>query len=138
MDTPGSLEPPPGLRVLVIEDNPDTAETTAMVLRLHGHEVQLAPDGTTALRLAQEQLPDAVLIDIGLPGMSGWEVAGHLKAVKGPGGKRPFLIAVTGYGGDDDRRRSLEAGMDAHLLKPADPEELRQLLLRFQESIRSN
>ncbi len=136
MDSPESPDHPRGLRVLVIEDNPDTAEMTEMVLRLHGHEAQLAPDGPTALRLARERLPDVVLLDIGLPGMNGWEVAGHLKAMRGPEDNRPFLVAVTGYGGDGDRRRSMEAGFDAHLLKPADPEELHRLLLRFQESIR--
>jgi CheY-like chemotaxis protein len=136
MDSPEDIQAQRGLRVLVIDDCADTVETMAMVLCLYGHEVRTAADGPTALRLAQEQMPDVVLLDIGLPGMDGWEVASRLKALKGPGGKAPVLIMVSGYGQEVDLRRSEDRGIDHHLIKPADMEELQQLQVHFQESIR--
>jgi two-component system, OmpR family, response regulator len=119
-----------GLHVLVVEDDPDTAESTALLLRLYGHQVQTAPDGPSALRAAQVAPPDVVLLDLGLPGMDGWKVAKRLGEQAGK--KQPLLIAVTGYGREADQRRSLEAGIHLHLLKPVDPDFLRKLLLRFQ------
>jgi CheY-like chemotaxis protein len=119
---------PPGLHVLIVEDNPDTAETLALVIGLYGHETRVAPNGWTALDLAGERLPDAVLLDIGLPGMDGWEVARRLRARAGPA--RLLLVAVTAYGAPEDVRRSREAGIDVHLVKPVAPEEIDGVLCR--------
>jgi CheY-like chemotaxis protein len=124
---------PSKLRVLVVEDHADSAETLAVLLRLHGHEVDVAPDGPTALRIAAQNPPDVALLDIGLPGMDGFEVARRLQ--EQVAGKMPLLVAVTGYGQEEHRRRSKQAGIDLHLLKPVDPEELKQLLARFKTII---
>jgi CheY-like chemotaxis protein len=124
---------PSKLRVLVVEDHADTAESVAVLLRLHGHEVDVAPDGPAALRIAAQNPPDVALLDIGLPGMNGFEVARRLQ--EQPAGKKPLLVAVTGYGREEDRRRSEQAGIDLHLLKPVDPEQLKKLLARFKTLI---
>src|SRR5215471_8698544 len=107
---------PPHLRVLVVEKNADTAATCEVLLQLQGLEVQTAPDGPKALVAAQTFHPDVVLLDIGMPGMDGWEVARQLQAACT--GQPPFLIAITGYGRQEDRRKSEEAGINLHLLKP--------------------
>jgi CheY-like chemotaxis protein len=124
----------PTLRILIVEDNGDAAEILAMLLRMHGHEVEIAQDGSTALRIAASKPPDVALLDIGLPGgMSGYEVARRLQEQKTE--KPPLLIAITGFGQEEDRRRSGEAGIHFHLLKPADGEELNDLLQRFKTII---
>ena len=115
-------------RVLVVDDNVDAADSLAVLVRLHGHEVRIANDGHTALETAQDFRPEVVLLDIGLPGMNGYEVARRLRA--GADGNRLLLAAVTGYGHAEDRSRSRQAGIDHHLVKPIDPEALRQLLCR--------
>jgi signal transduction histidine kinase len=126
-DAPAVVAPADqGLRVLVVDDQADNAESLACLLRLHGHEVWVASDGPAALELARRQLPQAVLLDIGLPGMSGYEVALHLR--QQPGMETVLLIAVTGYGRDEDRRRTRAAGFDHHLVKPVGPEEIHLLL----------
>jgi len=118
--------PAPSLRrVLVVDDNTDSAETMAEMLKLWGHEVQMAHDGPGALEAARAQPPDAVLLDVGLPVMDGYETARRLRQ-EGLGGK--LLVAVTGYGGAEDRRRAAEAGFDRHLTKPVSPEALRAIL----------
>jgi CheY-like chemotaxis protein len=122
-----------GLRVLVVEDQADTAATLALLLRMAGHEVQVAPDGPAAVREVQIASPDVVLLDIGLPGMSGWEVARWV--TEQPAEKRPLLVAITGYGRDEDRKRSEEAGIDLHLVKPVNPDELLRLLRRFSQVV---
>jgi CheY-like chemotaxis protein len=122
-----------GMSVLIVEDHEDTASSTAMLLRLCGYEVQVAPDGHAAVRAAEASAPDVVLLDIGLPGMDGYEVARWIK--RQPGNKRPLLVAVTGRSQDEDRRRAAEVGIDLHLVKPVDPEQLRRLLERFQRII---
>jgi CheY-like chemotaxis protein len=123
-----------GLRVLVVEDNEDSAASMAMLLRLGGHEVQVAPNGPAAMEAARDGLPDVVvLLDIGLPGMDGHTVARWMG--EQPGEKRPLLIAVTEHGQGADRRHSAEAGIDLHLVKPVDPERLQTLLGRFQAII---
>ncbi len=113
-------------RVLVIDDNRDAAEIMTVLLELWGHEVRIAYDGPDALGVAAEFRPDAALLDIGLPGMSGFEVAQRLREL--PGWDRVMLVAVTGYGQDEDRRRSREAGFDHHLTKPVEPARLQDLL----------
>jgi two-component system OmpR family response regulator len=124
----------PGLRVLVVEDYPDAATSTALLLKLFGHEVDVAGDGPTALRAAAAFPPDVVLLDIGLPGMDGYEVARRLGGQ--PMARRPFFIAISGHRQPADRRREVEAGIDMHLLKPVDPDQLRLLLQRFLHILR--
>ncbi len=103
-------------RILVVEDHLDSAELIAELLRDQGHEVFLAHDATAALRIADEQRPCLVLLDIGLPGVDGYEVARRLRAAGVP--RR--IIALTGYARERDRQLALEAGIDDHLVKPID------------------
>ncbi len=113
-------------RILVVDDNKDSADTLAMLLRVAGHEVHAAHSGSTALEAARTFIPNVVLLDIGLPGMDGLEVARHLR-----GDLRlseTLLVAVTGYGHDEDRRRSQDAGFNAHLVKPVDLAALNKVL----------
>ncbi len=110
------------VRVLVVDDNIDSAESLAMLLKLWGHEVRTAYEGRSALTMARGGWPDVVLLDIGLPEMDGNEVARRLREEHGPA--RPRLVAVTGYGQQEDRLRSRQAGFDHHIVKPVDPEEL--------------
>jgi PAS domain S-box-containing protein len=119
-------EAPSVRRVLVVDDNQDAANSMARVLEFFGHEVYCAYDGPAALAAAAEQLPEVVVLDIGLPGMDGYEVARRLRA--DARFARIPLIAVTGYGQEEDRARSREAGFDEHLAKPADPDVLRRLI----------
>ena len=119
-----SLPVPLFRRVLVVDDNADSAETMAEILKRWGHEVQMAYDGPGALEAARAQQPDAVLLDLGLPVMDGFETARRLRQ-EGLGGK---IVAVTGFGAIEDRRRAAEAGFDTHLTKPVSPEALRQVL----------
>jgi CheY-like chemotaxis protein len=113
-------------RVLVVEDNLDAAATLSDLLEIWGHEVRSVHDGPSALDAAAAFHPDAVLLDIGLPGLDGYEVARRLRGRAAEDGL--LLIAITGYGKDEDRARSRQAGFDHHLVKPADLGELRRLL----------
>lgn len=113
-------------RVLVADDNHDSAESLGMLLELEGHEVQLAYDGQQALDAAASFLPDVMLLDIGLPKMDGFEVATRLRQDRSY--DRMLLVAVTGYGTDSDRERARAAGFDHHLVKPVDPRALRELV----------
>jgi CheY-like chemotaxis protein len=122
------------LRVLVVEDDALTALTWVRLLGSLGHEVEVAADGPAAVRAAEARPPDLVLLDIGLPGMSGYEVARQLRQL--PGDSRPLLVAVTGFGEHADRLHSYEVGIDLHLVKPVGVEELRTFLDRF-ETIRA-
>jgi PAS domain S-box-containing protein len=119
---------PPGAprRVLVVEDNVDSATALAELLRLWGHEVRVAHDGVTGLEEARAFAPDLVLLDIGLPGMDGYEVALALRAA--PAFAATRLVALTGYGQERDHLRSREVGIDRHVTKPIDLAELRELL----------
>jgi signal transduction histidine kinase/ActR/RegA family two-component response regulator len=112
-------------RVLVVEDNADAAESLADLLRTFRHDVQVARDGPGAVRMVRANRPEVVLCDIGLPGMSGYEVA---QALRNGGGRRMQLIAVTGYARPDDVKSAIEAGFDAHVAKPFDPREIERLL----------
>jgi len=113
------------LRVLVIEDNDDTREMLGILLRAEGHEVFEAGDGPSAIRAVRDFQPDAAIVDVGLPGMNGYEVARQIRAMDG---KRIRLVAVTGYGGPEDRHRSRQAGFDLHITKPVDPSKLIDLI----------
>jgi two-component system, OmpR family, response regulator len=119
-----------GLHILIVEDDRDNARSLSLLLQTAGHLVEVAADGPAALRSACACPPDVVLLDIGLPGMDGYEVARRL--VRRWGEQRPFLVAVTGYGHAAARRRSAAAGIDMHLVKPADPDGLLRLLREFQ------
>ena len=112
------------LRILVVDDNEDAALSLAMIL--DAHEVRTANSGETAISIARDFRPDAVLLDIGLPDMSGYEVAEHLKRLEG--NPRPLLIALTGYGQPADKARTRDAGFDHHLVKPARPADILNLL----------
>lgn len=112
--------------VLVVEDNADSRVMLGELLRLWGHWPNLAADGHAGVEAAQRMLPDIALVDIGLPGIDGYEVARQIRAL--PGSASTYLVALTGYGQPDDRRRCLEAGFDAHLIKPVKMEELLRVL----------
>jgi CheY-like chemotaxis protein len=109
-----------------VDDNRDAAETLAQYLALMGHDVAVEFDGATALGAFERRRPEVVVMDIGMPGLNGYDVARRLRRL--PGGDRVLLIAMTGYGQDEDRRRSREAGFDYHLTKPVDPAALQALL----------
>ena len=117
-------------RLLVVDDNRDAAESMSMLLQMWGHEVAFAYDGPSALETAEQWQPEAVFLDIGLPGMDGYEVAARLRAL--PQAKGAVLIAITGYGQEDDRLRSRRAGIDHHLVKPVAPDALRDLIDSLQ------
>jgi len=113
-------------RILVVDDNVDAAQTLQDLLELWGHEVRVAYEGEAALEIAAGYLPEVLLLDIGLPGLDGYEVARRLRGE--PRFRNTLLIALTGYGQADDRRRSRAAGFDAHLVKPVNPDELRVIV----------
>jgi PAS domain S-box-containing protein len=112
--------------VLVVDDNQDSAESMATLLRLSGHEVGTAHDGPAALSYAADRRPEIVLLDIGLPGMTGYEVAKKIRAL--PGLARVRLVAMTGYGQEEDRRRASDAGFDSHFVKPLDVDDLAHVI----------
>lgn len=122
----GPSPQPTTLRILVVDDNVDSADSMALLLSLDGHEVRTAFDGPGALAEAADFQPQAVLLDIGLPGMDGYEVARRMRELAGL--RDVLMIAITGYGQEDDRTRSKAAGFDHHLVKPVDPETLSRLL----------
>jgi CheY-like chemotaxis protein len=115
------------LQILVADDSVDAATSLGMLLELHGHEVRISHDGAAAVAAVAEARPDVVLLDIGMPRMNGYEAARHIRAM--PGGDSIRLVAVTGWGQAEDRRRTREAGFDAHVTKPVAFEELQQLLV---------
>jgi two-component system CheB/CheR fusion protein len=118
--------PAAGRRVLIADDNKDAADSLAMLLEIDGHEVRVAHGGRAALALAQAFRPDVVLLDLGMPDLSGYEVAAALR--QEPWGRGIRLVALTGWGQDRDRQRSKEAGFDRHLTKPIDPNALSAIL----------
>jgi len=119
------------LRVLIIEDNLDAAQTLSDLLEIFGHQAELAYSGSAGVALARRRRPDVVLCDIGLPEMDGYAVARELRA--DPSTAPIHLVALTGYGRDTDRDRAAEAGFDLHLVKPVGPELLQSLLAGIAE-----
>jgi CheY-like chemotaxis protein len=117
-----------GKRVLVVDDSADIRESFQMLLSLWGHEVITADDGITGVQLAACAQPDFAFIDIGLPGMSGYEVAKAIRTAASEWDSSIRLVAVTGYGQPADRARAFAAGFDNHLLKPVDPTILERML----------
>ena len=118
--------PHDGTRVLVVEDNPDTADIMEMILKDWGYDTLRAGDGVTGLDLALRERPQIGLIDIGLPGIDGYQVAANIRASPMRGDM--YLIAITGYGRPEDRSRALDAGFDAYVIKPVNPSELERLI----------
>lgn len=115
-------------RVLVVDDNQDSAESLAILLKGTGHEVHIAHDGLEAVEVAATRQPDLILLDIGLPTLNGYEVARRIRAEQRHRGVT--LVAMTGWGQEEDRRLAEEAGFDAHLIKPVDFAALAPLLSR--------
>ena len=126
---------PPGARassprdILIVEDNADAAESLRRLLEISGHRGRIARDGPGGLQALRSAPPDVALIDIGLPGMDGYELARRAR-VSIDGKRTPLLVALTGYGLPEDRSRALEAGFDEHLVKPVDQNALEALLAR--------
>jgi signal transduction histidine kinase/CheY-like chemotaxis protein len=131
---PADPEGPPAteraVRVLLVDDSVDAANSLAMLLRLWGHEALVANDGPAALRLVERQRPEVALLDIGLPGMDGYELARRLR--RQPGLGKTVLVALTGWGQPEDRHRAREAGFDHHMVKPVELAALQQLLAQAQ------
>ena len=115
------------LRILIVDDNRDSADMLAMLLTFSGHETHTEHDGLAAVEAVHRLDPDVVVLDIGLPVLNGYDAARRIREQNGGSG-RPFLIALTGWGQDEDRCRSKEAGFDAHLVKPVDERALTTLL----------
>jgi CheY-like chemotaxis protein len=117
-------------RILVADDNEDGAESLAMTLRMMGNETQTAYDGLQAIEAALSFRPELICLDIGMPKLNGYDTARRIR--EQPGGKEIVLVAVTGWGQDNDKRRSQEAGFNFHLVKPADPAALKEILEAVQ------
>ncbi len=122
----------PQLRLLVVEDDPESLEMMGALLSLWGYEPRLVPHGFAALEAVEQEMPQVVLLDLGLPGMDGFEVARRLRSL--PGGNALFISAVTAYRGEEHRRQARESGFDEYLTKPVDIETLRRLLSRAEGS----
>ena len=110
------------LRVLLADDNRDAVAVLAELLRLDGHSVDVAHDGLEAVAVAANVQPDVMVLDIGMPGLNGYELASRIRAFSW--GARPLLIAATGWGQEDDKNKAVAAGFDLHLTKPFDPAQL--------------
>ncbi len=123
---PRAAEPSASKRVLIVDDNVDAAETLAMMLELLGQQTRQAHEGTGALKAAVEYKPELIFMDIGLPGLSGHEIASRMR--RDLGMTDTYIVALSGYGTDEDRRKSLYAGFDSHLVKPLDPSTLPSIL----------
>jgi CheY-like chemotaxis protein len=113
-------------RILVVDDNPDAVESLTVLLQIAGHHVHEALDGEAGIALAEQVRPDVLLLDLGMPEVSGYEVARRIR--EQPWGKQILLVALSGWGQADERLRTQEAGFDAHLVKPVAPEALDRLL----------
>ncbi len=123
---PAVTTTPQHFRILVVDDNHDSALSLAMMLSIMGHETRTAHDGESAVATAESFLPDVVLLDIGLPKLNGYEVAQRIR--ENAWGQSMFLIAVTGWGQEEDRQRSSEVGLNVHMVKPVEPAALERLL----------
>jgi CheY-like chemotaxis protein len=126
--------PPNGARyrILVVDDNEDSRGWLATMLEMMGNEVRTAHDGEAGIVAAAEFRPDLILMDIGMPKMNGYEAARRIR--QEPWGKQPMLVALTGWGSENDRRQTQEAGFNHHLVKPVDPAEIKALLAELPTS----
>ena len=120
---------PVGRSILIVEDNVDARDALRMLLELDGHTVEAVEEGQQALEVARAKDPDIALVDIGLPGIDGYEIA---RRVRARDTRRPVLIALTGYGQPEDRRRATDAGFDDMLVKPVDPTALTNLIATLE------
>lgn len=132
-ERPAATEPEPvthvpSRRILIVDDNHDAADSLAMMLGINGHETRVEYNGLSAVEATVAFHPDIILMDIGLPGLNGYDAARRIRELPTDGVPRPLLVALTGWGQPDDHRRSTEAGFDAHVVKPIDDETLRRLL----------
>jgi CheY-like chemotaxis protein len=118
------------LRILIVDDNRDGADSLGMLLRIMGNDIRTAYDGQEGVDVAGEFQPEVILFDIGMPKLNGYEACRSIREQSW--GKGVVLIAVTGWGQDDDRRRSHEAGFDHHMVKPVDPKALMEMLAGLQ------
>ena len=121
-----SPNPAVSRRILVVDDNEDSAESLTVLLRMQGHQVESAHDGSNAVEAAERFRPEVILLDLGMPGMNGYEVCREIR--KQPWGGEVLLIAQTGWGQDQDRQRTKDAGFDGHLTKPIDHHRLAKIL----------
>jgi CheY-like chemotaxis protein/two-component sensor histidine kinase len=124
------LGPIAGSRILVVDDNQDSAVSLARLLEIMGNQTEVAYDGLAALDVAAKFQPDVILLDIGMPGLNGYETARRVRGE--PWGEKVVLVALSGWGQEEDRRRSQEAGFQSHLVKPVEPAALGKLLAQFQ------
>jgi CheY-like chemotaxis protein len=118
------MVPPRRRRVLIVEDHDDARESLRLMLELAGHDVETAGDGPSGLETLLSYRPDVALIDVGLPGIDGYDVARRARPLV----PETFLVALTGYGQADDQRKARDAGFDVHITKPVDPDRLERLL----------
>jgi CheY-like chemotaxis protein len=118
-------------RILVVDDNRDSAESLAILLKLMGHDTHMAFDGLEAIAAAEKLRPDVVLLDIGMPNLDGNDTCRRLRSM--PWANGILLLAQTGWGQDEDKRRTSEAGFDGHLVKPVDPDDLLRLVASLRE-----
>jgi len=125
----------PRCKVLVADDNADAAQTLALILKMSGYDVHLAISGREALDVARREQPDAMFLDIGMPDMSGYEVAANVR--REPWGAGALLVAVTGWGQPNDKQQAKAAGFNHHLTKPVDLEHVEQLLAAFSKTLES-
>lgn len=123
------------LRVLVVDDNADTASILTMLLRMWGHDVCMAHDGPSAVEAARDFLPDAVILDVGLPLMDGFAVAARLRAL--PRFARTLIVGSSGYCRESDRQRATEVGMDHYFIKPFDPLRIGAILDSFRSTVQA-
>jgi two-component system CheB/CheR fusion protein len=119
------------LRILVVEDDPESLQMMGALLTLWGHEPRLAEAGPAALAAVRQEMPDVILLDLGLPGMDGFEVARTVRRLPGGGGS-VLIVAVTAFRGEEHQRQAREAGFDKYLMKPVDIDTLRQILAKAQ------
>ena len=115
--------------ILIADDNADAAESLASILAALGIQTVVTRNGAEALMAAKERMPDAAILDIGMPELNGWEVCRRIRGL--PGGDRPMLVALTGWGSQEDMRKSHEAGFNAHWTKPAEPTAVFALVGKF-------
>jgi CheY-like chemotaxis protein len=118
----------PGMKILVVDDQPDCADSLGSMLRTYGHDVEVAYAPVEALKMALNRPPDIAFLDIGMPGMDGWQLAHVLRT----GTTRSYLVAVTGFSTPSDYARSKEAGLDMHLVKPIDAAKVEILLAQVE------
>ncbi len=128
VDVEGPFEEDERRRILIVEDNEDAAQSLAKLLRMLGHDVHICHDGNQALTIVEAYMPDVVLLDIGLPGLDGYQVALRMQDMLGE--RKPMLVALTGYGQEDDLRQAKASGFDHHFVKPLDPQALAELLAK--------